>query len=192
MYVHDIVFPVSQPGSCSASCLLSSPAPGNRQESHTVTLLFNQLLLNAGSLKVEHQHTFISYSRSDTGRGIKHNTHNNQWGIMTQRPRVSVCRSGTQHGGQGSHQHLARKDLWSQVGSRAGEVLSPAGQRLHQLMPREVSVAWSTSLVCGAQLSQQWSGVCLSYTLKVVYSTLLGLLINLLAPLMAIGDLPRS
>ena len=39
----------------------------------------------------------------------------------------------------------------------------------------EISMAWSSTLVCGAQLSQQWSGNCLSYTLKVVYSTLLGL-----------------
>ena len=37
--------------------------------------------------------------------------------------------------------------------------------------------AWhqSSTLVCGARLSQQWSGACLSYTSKVVYSTLLGL-----------------
>ena len=89
---------------------------------------------------------------------------------MNLSPRVSVCRSRRQHGKQGNSQRLARKDLWSQVGSRAGEVLSPAGRSLHQLMPREVSVAWSSPLVCGARLSQQWSGACLSYTLKVVDS----------------------
>ena len=44
----------------------------------------------------------------------------------------------------------------------------------------------------GAQLSQQWSGACLSYTLKVVDSTLLGLLISVLAPLMASGDFPQG
>ena len=37
------------------------------------------------------------------------------------------------------------------------------------------SVAWSSTLVCGAQLSQRWSRKCLRYTLKVVYSTFLGL-----------------
>ena len=62
-----------------------------------------------------------------------------------------------------------------QGGSRSGEVLSPAGQSFKQLMPREIGVAWSSTLVCGARLSQQWSGACLSYTLKVVCSTLLGL-----------------
>lgn len=36
-------------------------------------------------------------------------------------------------------------------------------------------MAWSSTLVCEAWLSQQWSGNCLSYTLKTVYSTLLGL-----------------
>ena len=40
-------------------------------------------------------------------------------------------------------------------------------------MPREIGVVWSSALVCGARLCQQWSGACLSYTLKVVDSTLL-------------------
>ena len=70
MYVCDIIFPISQPGNCSASCLLSSPAPRNRQESNTVTMLLTQLLLNAGSLKVEHQHSLILYSHSDNLREI--------------------------------------------------------------------------------------------------------------------------
>ena len=61
-------------------------------------------------------------------------------------------------GGQVNCQHLARKDLWSQVGSRADKVLSPAGQGLWQSMPREISMAWSSTLVCGAWVSQQWSG----------------------------------
>ena len=42
-------------------------------------------------------------------------------------------------------------------------------------MPREIRGAWGSTLVCGARLSQQWSGARLSYALKVVYSTLLGL-----------------
>ena len=54
---------------------------------------------------------------------------------------------------------------------------SPRSSRAEPLwsMPRETSVVWSSTLVCGAQLSQQWSGACLSYTLKVAYSSLLGL-----------------
>ena len=42
-------------------------------------------------------------------------------------------------------------------------------------MPRLISVAWSSCLVCGSRLSQQSSGACLSCALKVVYSTLLSL-----------------
>ena len=57
-HVCDTVFPVSQPGTCLASCLRSSPAPRNRQESHTVATLFTQLSLHAGSLRVERQHTY--------------------------------------------------------------------------------------------------------------------------------------
>ena len=69
-------------------------------------------------------------------------------------PRVSVCRSRRQHGGHGSCQHLARKDLWGQMGSQADEVLSPAGQSPHQPMPREISVAWSSTLgVWGSAVS---------------------------------------
>ena len=41
-------------------------------------------------------------------------------------------------------------------------------------MPREISVAWSSTLVCGAQLSQQWAGTRLPYILKVVHSISLG------------------
>ena len=96
-------------------------------------------------------------------------------------PRVSVCRSGRQHSGQGSCQRLARKDLWSQVGSEVEEVLSQAGKSLWELMPKEISVAWSCTLVC-AQLSQQWSGACLSYTFTVVDSTLLDLFNKCLGP----------
>ena len=169
-----MVSPISQSGHCLARCPLSSPAPRKRQESHTVTMLFTLLVLNAGSLRVEHQHILTSCSHSDNLR--EYNTHTQQsMGVRNPSPRVSVCRSGRQHRGQGSHQHLARKDLRSQVGSRAGEVLSPAGQSPQRPMPREMSVAWSSTLVHGAQQSQQWSGACLSYTLRVVCSTLLGL-----------------
>ena len=94
---------------------------------------------------------------------------------MNPSPRVSVCGSGRQHSGQGGCQCHAMKDLLSQVDSRADEVLSPAGQSTQQPMAREISMTWSSTLVYGAQLFQQWSGACLSYTLKVLYSTLLGL-----------------
>ena len=36
-------------------------------------------------------------------------------------------------------------------------------------------MAWSSTLVSGAWRFQQWSGAYISYTLKVVHSTLLGL-----------------
>ena len=57
---------------------------------------------------------------------------------------------------------------------------------------QERSVWHGAALACGARLSQQWSGACLSYTLKVVDSTLLGLLISVLAPLMASGEFPQE
>ena len=96
-------------------------------------------------------------------------------GVMNRSPRVSVCRSGRQQGGQRSCQRHARKDLQSWVGSGADEVLSPAGQSLWWPMPREISMAWSSTLVRRAWLSRQWSGASFSYTLKLEYSTLLGL-----------------
>ncbi|KAF6119901.1 hypothetical protein HJG60_010284 [Phyllostomus discolor] len=60
------------------------------------------------------------------------------------------------------------------MGSKAGKVLSPAGQSLWQPMARQISVVWSSTLVCGSQLSQQWCGPCLNNTLKMLYSTILG------------------
>ena len=66
---------------------------------------------------------------------------------MNPSPRVSVSRSWRQHSGQGSCQHLAKKDLQSQVGSRADEVLRLAGQILQRPMPREISVAQSSTAV---------------------------------------------
>ena len=54
------------------------------------------------------------------------------------------------------------------------KVLHPAGQSLLWPMPREISVVWSSTPVCGVRLTQQWSETCLSYALKVVDSTLLG------------------
>ena len=76
------------------------------------------------------------------------------------------------------------------MGSRAGEVLSSTGQSLWQLMPREISMEqqlWCVELSC---LSSGLEPV--SDTLKVVYSTLFGLLLNVLAPLMAIREIPQE
>ena len=87
-------------------------------------------------------------------------------GITNPSPRVSACRSRRQRGGQRRCQRLARKDLWSQVGSRAGKVLGPAGQRLRRLTPREITVVWGSTLGCGGRLSQQWSGARLSHPLE--------------------------
>ena len=60
-----------------------------------------------------------------------------------------------------------------------------AGQSLQRPVPGDSSVAWSSTLACGAQLCQQWSEACLPYPLTVVDATLLGLLISVLAPLLA-------
>ena len=59
--------------------------------------------------------------------------------------RVSVCGSGSQHGGQGGGQRLVRKDLQSQVGSRAGPPAADAkgDQR---------GVGWPSG-VCGSAVS---------------------------------------
>ena len=80
----------------------------------------------------------------------------------------------------------------TRVGSRADKVLSPAGQSFGQPMPRKISMLWSSTLVCGARLSQQWSGACLSYTLRLVDSHLLGLLISVLAPQIPIGEFAQE
>ena len=53
-------------------------------------------------------------------------------------------------------------------------------------------MTWSSTLVYGARRSQQWSGARLSYTLKVVHSTLLGLLISVLASLIASGEFAQE
>ena len=58
----NIVFPINQLGNSLARCPLSSQAPRNGEGSHTVTTLFSQLLLNAGSLTAEHQRALICYS----------------------------------------------------------------------------------------------------------------------------------
>ena len=56
----------------------------------------------------------------------------------------------------------------------------------------EISMAWRSTLVCGAQLSQQWSGACLSYTLNVVHSSFLGLFNKCLDTPDASGEFPQE
>ena len=94
---------------------------------------------------------------------------------MNPSPRVSVCRSERQHSGQGSCQCFSRKDLWSQVGSRADEVLSPAGRASGgQCQGRSVwhgAALWCVELGC---LSSGLEPASL-YLESGVYSTLLGL-----------------
>ena len=179
-YVHNIAFPISQLGTCLAGCIVSNPAPRNRQESQEVTMLFTQLLVNTGSLKVEHQHTLISHSHSNNLRETSHththtHTHTEQsvgnnkpksqslslqvWGRAWWARESSVsCKEGPQEpGGQQGRQ--------SPPSSRAEPLVADAA----------LSVVWNSTPVCGVRLTQQWSETCLSYALKVVFSTLLGL-----------------
>ena len=153
----DIVFPVSQRGNCLARCLRSSPAPRNRRESHTVTMLFTQLLLSAGSLRGEHQHTLISSSHSNTLRGIKH-TH--------RVPESQSARLGDSTVGEGIVSILSGRTSGARWAAGQTNSSVSAGQSLWWPIPRDISVAWSSALVCGARL---WSGACLSYTLKVLH-----------------------
>ena len=95
---------------------------------------------------------------------------------MNPSPRVSVCRSGRQPVGKGVVSILQGRT----PGARwaAGQVKSSIQQGRDSgggWMPREITIAWGSSLVCGVGLSQQWSTTCLSYTLKVAYATPLGL-----------------
>ena len=83
------------------------------------------------------------------------------------------------------------------------ESLEPGGQQgrqshqsskaeLWQLMPSKISMAWSITLVCGAQLSQQWSGACLSYTLESFILCPSGSLDKCLGTLMTSGEFPQE
>ena len=101
---------------------------------------------------------------------------------MNPSPRVSVYRS---------RDSMVGKGVVSIIRERISGARWAAGKGLWWLIPREISVTWSSTLVCGAWLSQQWSGVCLSYTLRVVNSTLLALL-SVLAPLIPSGDFPQK
>ena len=90
--------------------------------------------------------------------------------IYTQNPRVSDSRSRRQYSGQGSHQHLARKNpvggksrgedsslhsIKSQSHRLEKYSLNSAEQSLWGPMPRGIRMVWSSTLVCRAQLSQQ-------------------------------------
>ena len=91
-------------------------------------------------------------------------------------PRVSVCRSGRQHSGQGSCQRLAKKD----IGARWA-----AGQTKSAVQQGRASGGWcrGRSAWCGAahwgvelgSLSSGLEPASGTYTLEAVYSTLLGI-----------------
>ena len=53
-------------------------------------------------------------------------------------------------------------------------------------------MVWSSALVCGAPLSQQWSGACLNDTLTVLDSTLLGVFDKCLGSLDASVELAQA
>ena len=80
------------------------------------------------------------------------------------------------------------KEGWSQVGSRADAVLSPAGQSFWQPKPREISGARSSTLACGARLSQQQFEDCFSHTLEsgALHSS------GSFAPLLASGEFAQE
>ena len=123
---------------------------------------------------------------------MSNNITQENWRMTNPRPRGSVCRSRTQHGEPGSRQCLVRRNLQSQMGSKADEVLCPAGQSLQWLMPREISVAWSSALVNGTQHLSSGLKSASVIPSRVVDSTLLGLLIGVLAPFMATGEFPQE
>ena len=172
-----------------------TPAPRTNREPTQVTAVHSDFI-SAGSLSFLNADLIQIYPKLMTTLITQTQSvmtpHDRFGGITNLGPRVSVCGSRRQHGGQGGRQHLAREDLQSQVGGRAGEVLGPAGQSLRWPMPREISVAWSSMLECGTQLSQQWSGTGLSSTLRAEYPTPLGLLTSVLAPLMPSGEFPQD
>ena len=68
VHVHDTVFPVKSAGQLLGE--LPAEQPGTK--SYTVATLFTQLLLHAGSLRIERQHTLIAYSHSDNLGEIQH------------------------------------------------------------------------------------------------------------------------
>ena len=149
--------------------------------------LFTQLSSNAASLRVEYQHTFTSCSHSDILRLISWR-HSSQWGEMDPSPRVSSAVLGVSTVGEGVVRVLQGRisgDRWAAEQTTSSVQQGRAGQSLQRPVPGDSSVAWSSTLACGAQLCQQWSEACLPYPLTVVDATLLGLLISVLAPLLA-------
>ena len=59
-------------------------------------------------------------------------------------------------------------------------------------MPREISVAQGSPLVCGAHCLSSGLEPTSSYNLRVVGSIPLGFLISVLAPLIASGEFPQE
>ena len=75
---------------------------------------------------------------------------------------------------------------------RRGYCLDPVEKSLLLLMPRKISVSWSRTLVCDAQVSQQWSEACLSYTLESGVLYPLGYLISVMSPQTVSGEFPQE
>ena len=106
-------------------------------------------------------------------------------GKMNPSPRVLAKGSGRQQGRQGNHQKFSREGLL-EPGQQQSKVLGPAGQSLWRQGSQEISTAWRSTSVCGAQLCQQrWLRSSLLITLIVVRSTLLSLSINVLRLMMS-------
>ena len=100
---------------------------------------------------------------------------------MNPGPRVSVSRSGKQHGGQGSCQRLARKDFRSQRCRAPGS-------------PCQGRSTWRGAALWCVELSCLSSGLKTASVipLKVVNSILLSFLIRALALRMASGEFPQE
>ena len=102
----------------------------------------------------------MSYSHSNLKNT---HTHSNQWGKTNLSPRASANRSRKQHHGQGSHKPFARKS-WShrlkreQLGSSGADSLVADAKGSQRDMEQHSGARKS--------LSQQWSGICLGYTLE--------------------------
>lgn len=92
--------------------------------------------------------------------------------------------------GRGAISILQSRISQSQVSSRANKVLGPVGQSLQCHSSPQISTMWSSTLVCGAQLSLQCSKIPTPYTLRVMYSTFLSLSINALRTLRSHQGIP--
>ena len=105
----------------------------------------------------------------------------------SQSPRVPVCSSRREHGGQGSCQHLARKDgaRWAAGQTQSSVQQGRASGSLSQGRSAGHGAAlWPVALGCLSSSLKTASVI----PLRVVHSILLGLL----HPCWQVGNLPRS